>query len=87
MNKGEWKFNLLFGLPWMTSSNNPQLIGKNDKSFVDSIIKNEIRATEWVAEILSFNSTLDVVERVYSVKSFVKLKDNTTIEIFEELTL
>jgi len=87
MNKGEWKFNILFGLPWMTSGNDLQIIGKNDKSLIDSIIKNEIKATEWVSEILSYNSTLDTQERVYSIKSFVKLKDNVTIEIFEELTL
>lgn len=86
MNKGEWKFNILFGLPWITSGNNPQIIGKNDKSFVDSIIKDEIKKTDGVTEILTFNSTLDAQQRSYSLQGFVKLIDNTTVEIFEELT-
>ena len=87
VNQGEWQFNTAFGLPWMTAGKLPQLIGKNDKSYVDSIIKDKIRKIEGVKDILTYTTTLDQTTRLYAIKGTVALIDNTTVEIFEELEL
>ena len=86
-NKGEWKFNTLFGLPWITSNNEKQLIGKQDRSFVDATVKEAIRSTEGVVEISEFSSSLDTKVRSYTLQVRVKLINNTTVQIFEELAL
>lgn len=85
MNIGEWLFNTQIGLPWISKDNEEQLIGKNDKSYVDSIIRDEVRKIDGVVDVLSFNSHLDNTTRSYTLQAQVRLIDNTTVKLFEEI--
>ena len=86
LNKGEWKFNLLLGLPWVTSGDSEQILGKVESEFIDSKIKAEILKEDGVVKINSYVAQLNAKERIYSISCFVELIDNTTVELFERMT-
>lgn len=62
VNRGEWVFNVDYGVPYLSNEYNPvQLLGKTSKQSVDAAIKEAILTREGVVAITSYNSTLDQV--------------------------
>lgn len=68
MNKGEWKFNIDFGLPWVTPNLNPQLAGKVDKQYIDSVLRKAILELPEITNIITFESTLDRFNRFHTLQ-------------------
>lgn len=83
-NQGEWKFNINFGLPWITEGSQIQLLSKTDKGYVDNVIKNSILSKEDVEEIIEYNSYLDNQNRIYSISCRVKVTSGEIVDILLE---
>ena len=67
-NKGEWDFNISFGVPWLKNENNNiQLLGKTSKNIIDSAIKKAVLTREGIVSISEYSSTLDKITRVLTV--------------------
>lgn len=71
-NKGEWKFNIEFGLPWIVEGSGEQLLGKFDKNYVDGVIKKTIMEQDHVVEILDYYSVIDSRNRLNTIKCSVR---------------
>ena len=67
--KGEWSFNVLFGIPYLKNASNPiQLLGSgNNKRLLDFEIRKAILDKEEILSITSFESSIGQVSREYSV--------------------
>lgn len=66
--RGEWNFNIVFGVPYLSNDNNPtQLLGKTEKEVFDSFLQVIIIEVEGVVSLVSYTSTLDEVSRRLSV--------------------
>lgn len=66
--KGEWDFNILFGVPYLENDNNPtQLLGKTSKAFFDITIKTTIESVEGIVQVLDFESTLTQPEGLLTI--------------------
>jgi hypothetical protein len=57
--RGEWVFNINFGVPYLENSNNKvQLLGKTSKTFFDTTVKSAIEDVEGIVQVTRFESTL-----------------------------
>lgn len=57
--KGEWLFNVDFGVSYLANDNNTiQLLGKSSKSLLDLHIKQAIINTEGITSLESYTSSL-----------------------------
>lgn len=66
--KGEWLYDINFGIPYLENDNNSvKTLGVLNKSFLDSIIQNEVLARENINKIINYESTLDKTSGVLSV--------------------
>lgn len=69
-NRGEWEFNILFGVPYLSNANNPtQLLGKVPKSFLDAAITEAILSKEDITSLNSYSSVLDKVTGVLTIEA------------------
>lgn len=86
--KGEWLFNIDFGISWLANDNNPlQLLGAgNNKGLIDTLIKEAILSRENVIEILTYSSSLDNNSRAMNV-SFSAKTDSGEVIFVENATL
>ena len=82
-NKGSWMFNIEFGIPWLSNSNNPlQLLGKDgSKGLIDSLIREAILARENVTEILEYSSTVDKITKVMNVSFVFRTRSGEVVNI------
>ena len=70
--KGEWDFNINFGIPYMANSNNTvQLLERGRKDILDLEIKSAILSTEGVVELKSYSSVLGTDREVVIIFSAV----------------
>lgn len=79
--KGEWDFNINFGIPYTANENNStQLLGVPvaNKRLLDFEIRQAILDKEEILSILSFESTISPETRVYSL-SFEALTEEGPI--------
>ena len=68
---GEWFINVGYGVPYLE-----RILGhKTKKSNIDMIMQEQILAESGVAQILSFSSTMDNPNRIYSCNFRVKTED------------
>jgi hypothetical protein len=68
-NRGEWVFNIDFGIPWMKNPNNPiQLLGKTPKAIIDAYIKEAILSKETVISLDTYVSVLDKETRIMNIE-------------------
>jgi len=66
--KGEWLYDINFGIPYIENDNNSvKTLGVLNKSFLDSVIQNEVLARENIIKIITYTSTLDKTTGVLSV--------------------
>ena len=67
--RGEWEFNISFGIPYLKNSNNLiQLLGVGDnKRLLDFEIRDAILGKEEILSIISFNSVVDKPSRTYTL--------------------
>lgn len=81
--KGEWIGDINFGIPYLKNKNNPiQLLGKDgNKHLIDSYIKEAILTRENITDILSYESTVDVIERTMKVTFTAKTNSGSVISI------
>lgn len=63
-NKGEWIYNVAFGIPYFKNQYNPvQLLGKSTPGLIDSLIEEAIMNIDGVSSIQSYRSVTDKKER------------------------
>jgi hypothetical protein len=85
--RGEWKFNILFGTPYLKNDNNGlQILGKVDKRIVDAEIKSVIVGREHIVKLLDYTSTLDMNTRQLSI-SFTASTESGEIIPFQDLPI
>ena len=82
-NQREWKFNISFGLPWITEGDQLQLSSKADKGYMDGVIQKAILETDHVLEILQYESHLDNTLRINSILATVRCENGeiTTLSL------
>ena len=68
-NKGEWVFNVNFGVPYLKNDYNPvQLLGVGGQSLIDGYVRYSLMETEYITRIRSYTSQFDPREGEYSIK-------------------
>jgi hypothetical protein len=78
--RGEWDFNILFGIPYLVNENNPtQVLGKSTKRLIDAILQEDILNRENITEIIVFSSALDKQTRKLSINWEAKTTEGSTI--------
>ena len=66
--KGEWQFNINYGIPYLKNDNNPiQLLGKSSVDLLDLEIKQAILNTDGVVSLDSFTSVFDKAQRTVEI--------------------
>ncbi len=66
--RGEWKFNINYGVPYVSNDNNPdQILGKVNKATFDLAIREAILSVDGISGIQSYNSALDFTSQIMSV--------------------
>ena len=66
--KGEWQFNINYGVPYLKNDNNPvQLLGKSSVDLLDLEIKQAILNTDGVVSLDSFTSVFDKAQRTVEI--------------------
>lgn len=63
---GEWFLDLTVGVPWIT-----QVVGTGTSGIRDMVIRTAILNTEGVLSIVSYSSSLDTENRLFSVNATV----------------
>lgn len=87
-NRGEWAFNINFGVPWLRNEyNNISILTKVPKGIFDSAIKDAILTREGVVEILEYKSVVDKVTRKVAVEAKVKTEQGDIISISSDLVI
>lgn len=80
LRRGEVFFNTSAGFPYLDISK-----FKNSKDIFDTNMKSYIIATDGVAKLQSYQSNIESATRVNEVRFAVTVKDNTTLNITQEL--
>jgi hypothetical protein len=66
--RGEWAYNIEFGVPYLENDNNPiQLLGKTSKVFFDTTIRAAIESVEGIVQILTYNSVITQPQGLISI--------------------
>lgn len=87
-NKGEWPFNISFGIPWLKNeNNNTQLLGKTSKNIIDSAIKKAILTRQGIVSIEQYSSTLDKVTRRMTVNFKALTETGDIITVTENINI
>ena len=82
--RGEWIFNIDFGVPYLKNDNNPeQLLGVGDKSLIDTAIQAALIDIDNITEIVSYVSTQDKQARTLSVSFDVKTNTGEIVSILD----
>lgn len=80
--KGEWDFNIDFGVPYLANNNNPiQLLGVTSKTLVDLTLKEVILQNENVLNIQSYESIWNKPEGTFTVSFSVEVENGSTVII------
>lgn len=87
--KGEWKFNILFGVPYIANSNNTiQLLGKSvPKDIFDKYIRDAVLSVNGVDSITKFSSILDTSSRSVSISVECLLTDESTLSVLDTFSI
>ena len=81
-NYGRWFWNEQYGVDWYG-----KIFGKvKNKTRIDLLIKEVILLEKYVEYIISFQSRVDNVTRVYSCEFSVKIKKSNKIENYVVIT-
>ena|SRR5690606_15510908 len=87
-NRGEWAFNILFGVPWLKNESNPiQLLGKTPKQIIDAAIKEAVLSREGVLTIDTYSSEIDKQSRRMTVNIKATTADGEIIIIEDSIIL
>ena len=87
-NRGEWAFNINFGVPWLRNEyNNISILTKVPKGIFDSAIKDAILTRDGVVEILEYRSVVDKVTRKITVEAKVKTEQGDIVSISSDLVI
>ena len=87
-NRGEWAFNINFGVPWLRNEyNNISILTKVPKGIFDSAIKDAILTRDGVVEILEYKSVVDKVTRKVAVEAKVKTEQGDIVSISSDLVI
>ena len=87
VNKGEWQFNINFGIPWLKNEFNPiQLLGKTSKSIIDSAIKKAILTREGILSLENYTSSLEQNTRILTV-SFKAITEDGEVTVNETINI
>ncbi len=85
--KGEWIFNILFGVPYLKNDNNPtQLLGKGTQGLLDVELKRVILNTEGVLSLDEYESSLNQTTREFFV-AFKATTEEGPIVFSDTLTI
>lgn len=69
-NRGEWDFDLAFGVPYIKNEyNNISILGKVPQGIFDSAIQDAILTRQGIVELANYSSTLDQRTRKITVKA------------------
>lgn len=81
-NTGEWFADISFGVPYLENENNSTvLLGKVDKNFLDSFIKDAILSRENIVSIDSYASSLNNSSGLFTVTGTATTTTGTVIPI------
>ncbi len=81
-NRGTWRYNTLFGVPWLANTYNKiQILSKANRPLADTYIKQGILERENVRGIESFTGVFDPTTRRYTVSADVRLTSGEIISI------
>ena len=85
-NRGEWAFNINFGVPWLRNEyNNISILTKVPKGIFDSAIKDAILTRDGVVEILEYTSVVDKATRKITVEAKVETEQGDIVSISSDL--
>lgn len=80
--KGEWDFNINFGIPYLENENNPtQLLGKAGKDLLDTEIRQAVLNTEGVVSLNSFTSVYNKAQRTVDIDFTAKTENGELISV------
>ncbi len=66
--RGEWKYNINFGPPYVANANNPiQILGKTQKNIFDLHMREAILSVEGVTSLDSYSSSVNFTSQIASV--------------------
>ena len=84
--RGEWAFDIRFGIPYLVNKNNNiALLGKSSKSTLDLYIKSAILDEEFVQELVSYSSTLNRERRALKINAQVKVQSGVIIPVEDQI--
>ena len=80
--KGEWQFNINYGVPYLKNDNNPvQLLGKSSVDLLDLEIKQAILNTRGVVSLDSFTSVFDKAQRTVEINFAAETESGKLIAV------
>lgn len=85
--RGEWKYNINYGVPYVSNENNPiQILGKVKKNIFDLHIKEAIVSVPGIISLDSYTSDIDFPRQRITVNfkattSFGSIEDSLQLEI------
>ena len=87
-NRGEWAFNINFGVPWLRNEyNNISILTKVPKGIFDSAIKDAILTRDGVVEILEYKSVVDRATRKITVEAKVETEQGDIVSLSSDLVI
>ena len=87
-NRGEWAFNINFGVPWLRNEyNNISILTKVPKGIFDSAIKDAILTRDGVVEILEYTSVVDKATRKITVEAKVETEQGDIVSLSSDLVI
>ena len=85
--RGEWEFNVTFGIPYISNKNNKiALLGSGDLAGLDLYIKTAITNEEYVELLESYQSTFNPISGELTVSARVRVYNGEAIDIVEPLS-
>ena len=80
--KGEWRYNIIFGVPYLKNENNPiELLGKSPKALLDLEVRSVILGTEGVTGLVSYSSVEDKGTRGVTITFSATTTNESIIEL------
>lgn len=80
--RGEWGFNINFGIPYIANENNPvQIMGKGNKRLLDILLRAAILNTEGVESFVNYSSIQDPQLRSVTINFSVNTDSGNIVSV------
>src|SRR5690606_6447678 len=87
-NRGEWKFNISFGVPWLSNEDNPiQLLGRTPKYIIDAAVKEAILSRKGIISLNSYSSETDKQTRIMTISFRAETEEGEIITVNDNISI